>query len=139
MKYGISQTVVSEVLARVRAEMTEPDRQSLVQQSLDQLAEIRERSMEIVDMAGCPVTVGKDGSILWEDLVDERGLPVLDDEGNPRRVMVRDYSARLAALKVALATDEQLARRLGLSAAQKIESTSTVKYVVEGVDTTNLT
>ncbi len=52
--------------------------------------------------------------------------------------IVRDYAGRLRALDMALKADDTMAKRLGLDAASKVESTATVKYEIVGVDPEDL-
>lgn len=119
---GISQPRVSQILAEVRASIPEPDRQQLIASSLELINFVKDQAMEIVDLAGAPVFVGKDGSIAY------------DEDGS----VVRDYSGRLAALKMAMAADDVMAKRLGLDAATKTEVSGGVRYEIVGVDVTAL-
>jgi hypothetical protein len=123
-KYGVSQQYISQVVAQVRATIGAPDRSALITESIELIREIQARALEIVDMAGAPVAVGKDGTVLIDP-----------DTG----AVVRDYSGRLKAMDTALKASDTLAKRLGLDAAQKIESTSTVSYTLVGVDPEALT
>lgn len=122
--FGIGQQRVSEIIAMVRASIPEDSKADLVRASMDLINEVKARALEIADMIPAPVVAGKDGD------------PVMDPETG---TWVRDYSGRLRALETALKADDTLAKRLGLDAASKIESTATVRYEVCGVDTENLT
>ena len=117
-KFGISQERVSDIVTRVQREMPAPDRAVLISEHLEQLRLVRERAFELVEMAGVPVFVGKDGTMAY----DEHGEPV------------RDYSLRLRALDTAMKAMNTEAVRLGLDAAQKVESTATVRFQLEGID-----
>jgi hypothetical protein len=117
--YGISRERVSDILQRVRASLPETDRAELINASMELIHEVKARALEIADMAGAPVAVGKDGIVLLDP-----------NTGEP----VRDYSGRLRALDMALKADDVLAKRLGLDAAQKTESTATVRYEVVGIE-----
>lgn len=116
--YGIDQSYVSRIIKEVRDSIPPIDKAELVQESLELIKEVKARAMEIVDLAGAPVAVGKDGKILYDPVTDE---------------IVRDYAGRLRALDMALKADDTMAKRLGLDAASKVESTATVKYEVVGV------
>lgn len=119
---GISQVRVSQIIAEVRALIPPVDRQQMVSASLELIAHVKDQALELVDMAGAPVFVGKDGQIAY------------DENGN----VVRDYSMRINALKTALAADDVMAKRLGLDAATKVESSGTVRYEIVGVNMDDL-
>lgn len=121
--FGISQQRVAEIIAQVRASIPEDSKADLVRASMDLINEVKARALEIADMLPAPVVAGKDGE------------PVMDPETGQ---WVRDFSGRLRALETALKADDTLAKRLGLDAASKIESTATVRYEVVGVDTEDL-
>ncbi len=126
-EFGISQQRVSLVIAAVReiraAEIA--DRQAMQLKSFETLDEISQRAMELAEKIkdGAPVAVGKDGNILY------------DKEGNE----VRDYSGYLAALKAVREFDAETAKRFGLSAPDKVETSGTVRYEIVGVPTEDLT
>lgn len=122
--FGISQERVSQIVRDVRAGIPEDSKADLVRASMDLINEVKARALEIADMIPAPVVAGKDGT------------PVYDPETG---MLARDFSGRLRALETALKADDTLAKRLGLDAASKIESTATVRYEVLGVDTENLT
>ena len=90
---------------------------------------VLERALFLAEMEGAPATAGKDGEILYDP-------SVRDADGKP--AMVRDYSGRIAALKLALEADRERRKLLGLDAASKIESTATVRYVLEGINPEDL-
>jgi len=117
-EHGISQARVSEIITEAKKTMAPVDRSELVQQSLDFLREVQARALEIADMAGAPVAVGKDGNILHDP-----------DTG----AVVRDYGGRLRALETAAKMDAQIAKRFGLDAPEKHEVTAKVNYEIVGV------
>ena len=123
-KHGISQQRVGQILAGVRDSLEAPDRQAMIAQSIDTLSELTKRQFEIAALTPAPVVAGKDGEV------------VIDPESGQ---VVRDYSARLKALAEVRATDEQIAKRFGLSAPDRVESTATVKYEIVGVDPSDFT
>ena len=116
---GISQVRVSQIIAEVRASVPAVDKQQMIAASLELIAYVKNSAIEMAEMAGAPVAVGKDGEILVDP-----------DTGN----VVRDYALRDRALKTALAADDVMAKRLGLDAATKVESSATVRYEIAGVD-----
>ena len=123
-EYGISIERVGQIVREAHVDMPSTDRAQLLAESIDRMRELQEQAMELVLKEGAPVTAGKDGDVVRDPDTDE---------------VVRDYGARLAALNLMAKLDEQWARRFGLNAPEKMETTSTVKYVIEGVDTDNLT
>lgn len=120
--FGIGQQRVSEIIAMVRASIPEDSKADLVRASIELIHEVKARALEIADMLPAPV-------------VTVKGEPVLDPETG---TWVRDYGGKLRALETALKADDVLAKRLGLDAASKVESTATVRYEVVGVDTSEL-
>lgn len=113
---GISQERVSQIIREIRAAIPPIDRDQLVASSLELVSYVKQQAMEIVDMAGAPVFVGKDGDI------------ARDENGE----VVRDHSGRLAALKMAMDADNVLAKRLGLDSPTKIEQSGSVRYEIVG-------
>lgn len=108
----VVQSTVSEAIARVRASIPEVDRQEEVQRSLAMLQDLRAGAMEIVAMTPAPVTVGKDGTLLYDP-------EVKDAEGHP--VLVRDYTGRLRAMETAVKVEARIGQILGYDAAQKLD------------------
>ncbi len=118
-KYGVSRQRVSQVLAEFRAALPAIDKAEMIRQSLELQADVVRRAYELVEMEGAPVTAGKDGDVVRDPETDE---------------VVRDYSARLNALKLALAADAELRKLMGTDSATKVESTATVRYEISGLD-----
>jgi len=117
---GVSQQRVSQILADVRAAIPAVDKAEMIRQSIELHADIIARAYELADMAGAPVTAGKDGDV------------VRDPEND--HAIVRDYSGRVAALRLAKDTEAEMRKLIGLDAATKTESTATVRFTLEGVD-----
>lgn len=115
----ISQQRVSQILAEVRRKLPPPDVAKLRAQSEALHEDIQRRAYELVELAGAPVTAGKDGTVVYDPESGE---------------VVRDYALRLAALKTALDADKELRKLHGLDAATKVESTATVRYEIAGLD-----
>lgn len=105
-EFGISQTRVSQICAQVRDKIPDTDRQEMVQDTLEVLSELHRTAMDLMRMAGAPVTAGKDGTVVYDP---ETNQPV------------RDYSLRLNALKGALAVSESMRRLVGLDAAKGLD------------------
>ena len=127
---GISQQRVSQELAAVRAAIPPPDIAAMRTASIEMYQDIARRAYELAELEGAPVTAGKDGGVVYDPSIE------LPDGTHP---VVRDYGGRLAALKLARDTDAELRKLLGLDAATRVESTSTVRYVLEGTDPEALT
>lgn len=121
---NLSQQRISQILADVRAALPAEDRAEMVRQSIELHADVIRRAYALAEMAGAPVTAGKDGDV------------VIDPEGG---AVVRDYAGRVAALRLALSAEAELRKLMGLDAATKVESSATVRYVLEGVSVDDLT
>lgn len=118
-KFEISPQRVSQIIARVREDMPPIDRAEMVRESME-LYQANIRALrELAEMEGAPVTAGKDGDLVLDPTTGEH---------------VRDYSLRTAALKQIADTDAQIRKLMGLDAAQKVESTATVRHEIVGVD-----
>jgi hypothetical protein len=109
---NVDQSTVSRALDRVRAAIPERDRAEEVQRSLAMLDRLRRGAMEIVAMTPAPVTVGKEGDLLYDP-------EVKDAEDRP--VLVRDYTGRLRAMETALKMEARIGQILGYDAAQKLD------------------
>lgn len=117
--FGISQARVSTIITEIGKTLSAaPDGQELIKKSYDFLLDVQRRVMEIADLAGAPVAVGKDGEILYDP-----------DTG----AVVRDFSGRLRALETAMKVDAQVAKRFGLDAPDKVQVSGEMKYEIVGV------
>jgi len=123
-KFGINQQRVSAIIAKTRALSPPSELAEARRDSIELYNDIITEMRALADMAGAPITAGKDGFIVHDPAT-----------GEP----VRDYAARIEALKLMGRAEEQLRKLRGLDSATRIESTSVVRYVVEGVDTSRLT
>jgi len=121
--FGLSLDGVNDGIRRYREGLDPADKREMIDASIELLKEVNARALEIADMAGAPVAVGKDGTVLVDP---DTGL------------VVRDYSLRLRALETAMKASNDMAKRLGLDAASKVESTATVRYELAGVDPEDL-
>lgn len=109
---GVAQSTVSRALERIRASLPEADVRQEVQRSLAMLQRLRAGAMDLVEAAAAPVTVGKDGYLLYDpELKGPDGKPVL----------VRDHTGRLRAMETALRMEARIGAILGYDAAQKLD------------------
>jgi len=105
-EFGISQSRVSQIIRQVRATIPDRDREEMVQDTIEVLQELHRTAMDLMRRAGAPVTVGKDGDVLYDPETGE---------------VVRDFSLRLNALKGALSVSESMRRLVGLDAAKGLD------------------
>lgn len=136
-EFGISQQRVSQIVEEVRKTIRPQLAEEMTQQSMEFLRAVQEKAWEIAEMAGAPVAVGKDGSILHEPC----GCAEFVAHGiceHPRAV-VRDYSGRLNALRLAHDIDKSVRKLHGLDAPEKREMSGNVRYEIVGVDDSDLT
>jgi len=120
----ISMQRVSQILAEVKAKMPPIDLSEMRARSIELHLDVIKRAYEMAGMKGAPVTSGKDGDVVYDP-----------EDGE----VVRDYALRGNALNLVIKAEKELRALLGLDAATKVESTATVRYVLEGVDTSDLT
>ena len=120
----ISMQRVSQILAEVKAKMPPIDLSEMRARSIELHLDVIKRAYEMAGMKGAPVTAGKDGDVVYDP-----------EDGE----VVRDYALRGSALNLVIKAETELRKLLGLDAATKVESTATVRYVLEGVDTSDLT
>jgi DNA-binding CsgD family transcriptional regulator len=120
---GITQQAVSTHLAHARAKLPAPDLEAIRAEALALHEDVIRRSLELAELAGAPVTSGKDGDV------------VLDPEDG---AVVRDYGGRINALRLALAADAERRKLMGVDAASKQEISGQIKYEIAGVDLDNL-
>jgi DNA-binding CsgD family transcriptional regulator len=121
--FGISEARVSQIVSDVRASVPVVDKQAMLEESLELIRYVKDQAIAIAELAGAPVAVGKDGTVLIDPATG---------------IEVRDYSGRIRALETALKADDVMAKRFGLDAATKVESSATVRYELIGVDTEDL-
>lgn len=124
-RVGLSQQTVSEILARISANLPAPDIAAVRAESYAMLRHVQRGALELAEVQGAPVTAGKDGFVLYDPTV------TLEDGTHP---VVRDYSGRNVALRLAIEADKEIRKLMGADAATKVESTATVKYQLEGID-----
>jgi hypothetical protein len=121
-KHGIGQQRVSQIIREVREKIPAPDLDEMRLKSVELYHDMIRRALEIVDLAPAPVFVGKDGSIAY------------DDDGS----VVRDYSGRIAAMRVAGDMEKEIRKLYGLDAAEKIEQSGAVRFEIVGVSEDDL-
>jgi len=134
--FDISRQRVSQIIDEVRAQIQPLIQEQAAADSREFLLDVKARALEIADLAGAPVAVGKDGNILYEPCGTHGPY---DPECDCERAVVRDYSGRLNALKTAAMIDAQMAKRFGLDAPEKRELSGQVRYEIVGVDDDDLT
>ena len=122
-EFGITQQRVSAIVQQVRDAMPEDERDEMRRATLELYDEITRRVLEVADLVPAPLVAGKDG------------LPVQDPVTGE---FVRDYSARLKALELALKPAAERRKLMGLDAAEKLETTGTVRFELVGVDVEDL-
>lgn len=101
--YGITQSSVSERLTRYRQRLPETDRDDHLQRCLDQLDQMQRPLLDLV--TGTPPPAYSNG----------RAMKDADDN------LVPDRSLQIQAVKALLATQDRLAKFLGLDAPAKTE------------------
>lgn len=123
-RYGITAQSVHQRYKRVAESIPPIDIAAIRAEALAGLTEIMRESMAVARLNGAPVFVGKDGVVGREPAA----------EGEIQGEVVRDYAGRLNALRLAGWAIAEVRKLAGADAATKVESTSTVKYSIEGVD-----
>lgn len=124
-RHGITVQRVDQIIGERKKLVKPPDLTAIRDKAMALHEDVIRRAYELVEMAGAPVTAGKDGLVVYDPEV--KGA-----DGKP--VVVRDYAARLAALKVALDADREMRKLTGADAASKTEISGGVKYEVVGID-----
>jgi hypothetical protein len=107
-EHGITRERVSQILAEVRASIPETTKEEIFQRELDFLERLR---VEMLADAQAPLPPA----------FSQRGAILVDDEGN----VVRDRSARYAAVDRAMKLHERVSKMVGLDAATKADVTVT--------------
>lgn len=108
----------------VREQIPTPVLDEMRQETLELYAEMNRRALEMVDLIPAPLVAGKDGDLVVDP-----------DTGE----YVRDYSGRIKALDFALKVSAERRKLMGLDAAQKVETTGSVRFELVGVDPEDLT
>lgn len=120
---GVSQQRVSQILKDVRAAIPAPDKAEMILKSIEAHHHVIAELHALAERNGAPVTAGKDGTIVLDP----------DDQS-----VVRDWSLHVNVYRALLVAEAELRKLMGLDAATKTESTATVRYVLEGVNTDDL-
>lgn len=123
-EFGITQARVSQIVKKVREQLKPYVMEELVQNSMEFLADVHSRALQLADLPGAPMTAGA------------QGIVVIDPETGQ---MVRDYSLRLKALATAMDVDREIRKMHGLNAPEKRAVTAEVRYEVVGVTDADLT
>ncbi|HZO70041.1 MAG TPA: hypothetical protein VFB74_34025 [Kribbellaceae bacterium] len=124
-RFDLAHSRVSEIITRERGRFSILDKALKREELAAQLDDLRSAAQELVDAEPAPMFRGA------EPIVDR------DDDGE---VVKRyyDHGGRLEAMKTVVAIQAREAKMLGLDAPDQIQTDSTVKYVVEGVDMEDL-
>lgn len=117
-KYGISQVRVSQIIAGTRAQIPETDRSNLIQRELELLDTSRRMAMELAT-APLPPAFDQKGGILYDPTTKE---------------VVRDATGRVAAVKLALETQRDMRKLLGLDQPLKVDATVTDAAAVKAAE-----
>lgn len=128
-RYGVSAQAAHQRYKRVAESMPAPDVSAIRAEALEGLTEIMREAMAVARMNGAPVFVGKDGTIAREPAA----------EGEIQGEVVRDYAARLNALKLVGWSIAEIRKLAGADAASRVESTATVRYEIASFDPDALT
>lgn len=112
--YGLSRMTVHRDLNKHRETIPRATREEIRQNHQDQLERIKDSLAELVEMAGTPVTAGKDGAVVFDP---ETCAPV------------RDYSLRIQAQRELRAVIEREAKMFGVDEATKVEHSGQVEVV----------
>ena len=124
VRFGVSLSRVDQICQRHQGAYVF-DKIAKRAELAEQLDRLRAAASELVDAEPAPMFRGA------EPIVDR------DDDGE---VVKRyyDHGGRLEAMKTVVAIQAREAKMLGLDAPDQIQTDSTVKYVVEGVDMEDL-
>jgi hypothetical protein len=124
-EFGISQPRVSQIIKEVRDKIEPDSRTDMRLQAAEVYNELQKRALAIADMRAAPVFVGKDGDVARDPEADN--------------AVVRDYAAQVKALELAGKFQAETRKLYGLDDPTKVQSDQTVRYVLEGVNTDDLT
>lgn len=122
---GLSYQRVDQIMKELLAANELPGRGEMIKRSAAVMDSVHQRLEELAEKVkdGAPVTVGKDGTILREQ-----------DESGEWHV-VRDYSGLRDILREIRATDNDIAKRWGLNAPDRVEATvkGSIRYEIVDV------
>jgi hypothetical protein len=117
-KFAVSQQRVSQIIAKKRESLPVVSVQEIKQVEAERIARLYAETMRIMRAEHPLVSI-------------TRGT-VIEDPDTGQRLL--DDGPVLAAIGMALRINERVAKAYGTDAATKVESTGTVKFVLEGVD-----
>lgn len=125
-KFGLAISRISEIITRERGKYSIIDKALKREELNAQLDDLRASAQELVDAEPAPMFRGTE--------------PVVDrDEHGEIVKRYEDHSGRLAAMRALVDIQARQAKMLGVDAPDKLETTGTVRYTVEGVDVGDLT
>lgn len=129
---GFSAERVGQIMKELLAATPQQTREEMIARSAATLDSVHRRLEELAEKVknGAPVAVGKDGAILYE--------PGHEGESGYE---VRDYGGLRAVLADIRATDNDIAKRWGLNAPDRTETTlkGSVRYEIAGMAGDELT
>lgn len=108
-KYNLTQGRIAQIIAAVRAQIPETDRAHLVQRELEMLDTARRMALELA-LAPLPPAFDQKGGVLYDPTTKE---------------IVRDATGRVQAVKLALETQRDMRKLLGLDQPLKVDATVT--------------
>lgn len=124
-RFDLAVSRISEIITRERGKYGRQSRDERREELTAQLDELREAMQELLDAEPVPLFRGT------EPVVER------DENGNVVKTFV-DHSARVTAAKTIVDIQARMAKMLGLDAPEQVDSNTTVRYVIEGVDTGEL-
>jgi hypothetical protein len=110
-KYEITQGRVSQILSAMRADIDATTRDDVRAGILARTEHYRRVMADLVEREGAPVTAGKDGRVVTDPVTGE---------------VVRDYGARVNAMRELRALDERMAKLFGTDEPTRTKTDLTV-------------
>ncbi len=117
-KYNLTQGRIAQIIAAVRATIPETDRAHLIQRELELLDTARVMALELA-LSPLPPAFDKDGNALR------------DPES---KAIVRDATGRVQAVKLALETQRDMRKLLGLDQPLKVDATVTDAAAIKAAE-----
>lgn len=116
-EFGISQSRVAQIVARMRATLPLADRAMKRHELSERLDEMRAAAAKIVDRPLPPAT--------------SNGIVIIDPRDGS---VVEDVTGRLTALTTEARLIERQSKLLGLDAPAQVESAQQITYTIKGAD-----
>lgn len=135
---GISIQAISEICVRERTRLKARNKDEFRQELAAQLDYLRAQMAALVDHEPAPMYRGNEPVRRPKRSVLDAGrIPDPDDPADWD--YVEDHSGRIAAADTLLRVHQRLSRLLGIDAPAEVQTTGTIRYVIEGVDIEKLT